>query len=83
MLPILQGCGVYILPSHFEPWGVSVHEMGVAGFPMLALPDAIGALARPSSKKGRTGRSFLLGMGMHLLKKCIGLRGSLMKRFFK
>ncbi|NQV53708.1 MAG: glycosyltransferase family 4 protein [Flavobacteriales bacterium] len=42
MLPILQGCGVYILPSHFEPWGVSVHEMAVAGFPML-LSDAIGA----------------------------------------
>ncbi len=42
MLPILEGCGVYILPSHFEPWGVSVHEMGVAGFPML-LSDAIGA----------------------------------------
>ena len=36
MLPILEGCGVYILPSHFEPWGVSVHEMGVAGFPMLS-----------------------------------------------
>lgn len=42
LLPILEGSGVYILPSHFEPWGVSVHEMAVAGFPML-LSDAIGA----------------------------------------
>ncbi|MEZ4722069.1 MAG: glycosyltransferase family 4 protein [Flavobacteriales bacterium] len=42
MLPILRETGVYILPSHFEPWGVSVHEMAAAGFPML-LSDKIGA----------------------------------------
>jgi glycosyltransferase involved in cell wall biosynthesis len=42
MLPILKETGVYILPSHFEPWGVSVHEMAVAGFPML-LSDKIGS----------------------------------------
>ena len=42
MLPILNETGVYILPSHFEPWGVSVHEMAVAGFPML-LSDKIGS----------------------------------------
>ncbi|MCB0762508.1 MAG: glycosyltransferase [Flavobacteriales bacterium] len=34
--------GVYILPSHFEPWGVSVHEMAAAGYPMI-LSDQIGA----------------------------------------
>ncbi len=33
---------VYILPSHFEPWGVSVHEMAICGFPMI-LSDKIGA----------------------------------------
>jgi glycosyltransferase involved in cell wall biosynthesis len=42
LLPILKECDVYILPSHFEPWGVSVHEMAVAGFPMI-LSDKIGA----------------------------------------
>lgn len=42
MLPILKETGVYVLPSHFEPWGVSVHEMAVAGFPLL-LSDAVGA----------------------------------------
>ncbi|MEK9620027.1 MAG: glycosyltransferase, partial [Flavobacteriales bacterium] len=31
----LSQAGVYILPSIFEPWGVSVHEMAAAGFPML------------------------------------------------
>ncbi len=27
--------GVYILPSKFEPWGVSVQEFAVGGFPLL------------------------------------------------
>ena len=31
----LSKSGVYILPSIYEPWGVSVHEMAAAGFPML------------------------------------------------
>ncbi len=42
LLPILKETGVYILPSHFEPWGVSVQEMAVAGFPLL-LSDQIGS----------------------------------------
>lgn len=28
--------GVYILPSKFEPWGVSLHEFAAAGYPLLA-----------------------------------------------
>ncbi|GAB5539353.1 MAG: hypothetical protein Salg2KO_14560 [Salibacteraceae bacterium] len=42
LLPILKETSVYILPSHFEPWGVSVHEMAATGFPML-LSDKIGS----------------------------------------
>jgi glycosyltransferase involved in cell wall biosynthesis len=42
LLPILKDTGVYILPSHFEPWGVSVQEMAIAGFPLL-LSDKIGS----------------------------------------
>jgi glycosyltransferase involved in cell wall biosynthesis len=34
--------GVFILPSRFEPWGVVVHEMAAAGFPMI-LSNAVGA----------------------------------------
>lgn len=41
---VLSECSAYILPSHFEPWGVSVHEMAAAGFPMI-LSDQIGAKA--------------------------------------
>lgn len=42
MIDYLKPNGVYILPSHFEPWGVSVHEMAAAGYPMI-LSNEIGA----------------------------------------
>jgi len=32
----LAQTGVFILPSHFEPWGVVVHEMAAAGFPIIS-----------------------------------------------
>lgn len=34
--------GIFILPSHFEPWGVVVHELAAAGFPMIC-SDRVGA----------------------------------------
>ncbi len=34
--------GVFVLPSHFEPWGVVVHEFALAGFPMI-VSNAVGA----------------------------------------
>jgi len=39
---VIKGTSVYILPSHFEPWGVSVQEFAAAGFPML-LSSKIGS----------------------------------------
>lgn len=27
--------GVFVLPSHFEPWGVVLHEFAAAGFPLI------------------------------------------------
>jgi glycosyltransferase involved in cell wall biosynthesis len=42
---ILQDTGVFVLPSRKEPWGVVVHEMAVAGFPMIC-SDKIGAVTR-------------------------------------
>jgi len=35
LTPIIEKSGVFILPSHFEPWGVVVHEYAAAGFPIL------------------------------------------------
>jgi glycosyltransferase involved in cell wall biosynthesis len=41
----LRHAGIFVLPSRFEPWGVVVHEMAAAGFPMI-LSDAIGSAAQ-------------------------------------
>ncbi len=32
---IVQQCGVFVLPSHFEPWGVVVQEYAASGFPLI------------------------------------------------
>ena len=38
----IKETGVFVLPSHFEPWGVVVHEFAAAGFPIIS-SDAVGA----------------------------------------
>lgn len=38
----LRETSVFILPSHFEPWGVVVHEFAAAGFPLI-VSDEVGA----------------------------------------
>lgn len=38
----IEKSGVYILPSHFEPWGVTIHEFAVAGMPIIC-SDKVGA----------------------------------------
>jgi len=45
LLDILQDTGVFVLPSYKEPWGVVVHEMAVAGYPMIC-SDKVGAATR-------------------------------------
>lgn len=39
---ITEQCGVFILPSRFEPWGVVVQEYAASGFPLL-LSREVGA----------------------------------------
>jgi len=39
---IIQESACFVLPSHFEPWGVVVHEMAAAGLPMI-ISSAVGA----------------------------------------
>jgi len=38
----LKLTGVFVLPSHFEPWGVVIHEFASAGFPIIC-SDKVGA----------------------------------------
>jgi len=40
---VAQG-GVFILPSHREPWGVVVHEFAAAGYPIICT-DRVGAVS--------------------------------------
>lgn len=35
MQKFISECGVFILPSHYEHWGVVVHEFAAAGFPLI------------------------------------------------
>lgn len=38
----ISQAGVFVLPSHYEPWGVVVHEFAAAGFPLLC-SSSVGA----------------------------------------
>lgn len=39
---IINKTSVYLLPSHYEPWGVSLHEFAAAGYPVL-VSDKVGS----------------------------------------
>ncbi len=38
----IKNTSVFVLPSHFEPWGVVIHEFAAAGFPIVC-SDNVGA----------------------------------------
>ena len=73
----LSQSGVYILPSIYEPWGVSVHEMAAAGFPML-LSKNVGS-SEEFLKENINGYLFNSGNKLEIkqkLKKIINLKES-------
>lgn len=51
--------GVFVLPSHYEPWGVVVHELASAGLPMIC-SDKVGA-ATAFLNEGKNGYLFPSG----------------------
>lgn len=53
---VLEQAGVFVLPSHKEPWGVVVHEMAAGGLPLIC-SESIGAASR-FLEEGRNGFSF-------------------------
>lgn len=53
---VILNSSVFVLPSHFEPWGVAVQEFGASGAPLL-LSDAVGA-ATAFLEEGKSGLSF-------------------------
>lgn len=47
----IQKSSVYILPSKFEPWGVSVQEFAISGYPMI-VSDAVGSREKYVQENG-------------------------------
>lgn len=72
--PILQQCGVFILPSKFEPWGVVVQEYAASGFPMI-LSEAVGAkeIFLEESKNGYLFNHNITANLLDALKRIINL----------
>jgi len=52
----IRKTGVFVLPSHFEPWGVALHEFAAAGFPVIC-SEEVGA-AECFCEDGKNGYSF-------------------------
>ena len=59
LVEILQRASVFVLPSHYEPWGVVVHELASSGFPMI-LSDEVGS-AELFLEEGLNGFGFKAG----------------------
>mgnify|MGYP000500930249 CR=1 FL=1 len=57
MRQYIEGTSVYILPSKFEPWGVSVQEFAISGYPMI-VSNAVG-----SREKYVNGNGFVFDAG--------------------
>ena len=53
LLDIIQKSGIYILPSEFEPWGVSLHEFVSSGYPVI-VSDKVGS-SEIFVKEGKNG----------------------------
>ncbi len=56
---VLEQTSVFVLPSHFEPWAVSLHEFVSAGFPIIA-SNKVGSTA-VFLKDGKNGFIFESG----------------------
>jgi len=68
---IIRQCGVFVLPSKVEPWGVVVHEMAAAGLPLLC-SSAVGSVGT-FLKPGINGEQFSPGDKKSLRKEMIHL----------
>ncbi len=71
MQEVVAQCGAFVLPSHYEPWGVVVHEHACAGLPLL-LSSAVGAAER-FLVEGENGFSFTAGEKDSLRKALIAI----------
>ena len=74
LCPYLEQCGVFILPAHYEHWGVVVHEMAAAGFPLICTETVSAASAfLEDGKNGFTISSVSISSIKEALLKTIAL----------
>jgi len=66
--PFILGSGVFVMPSHFEPWGVVMHEFCAAGLPVIS-SDKVGS-AEAFIKDEQNGYIYHSG-NVNELKECI------------
>lgn len=53
LIDLVAQSSVFVLPSTFEPWGVVIHEMAIAGMPIITTPQVGAGYA--FVKDGNTG----------------------------
>lgn len=58
--------GIFVLPSHKEPWAVTVHEFAASGFPLIC-SDKVGAIDR-FVEDGKNGHVFEAGNEQQLFE---------------
>jgi glycosyltransferase involved in cell wall biosynthesis len=68
MAPFLMETSVFIMPSHFEPWGVVLHEFAAAGFPLIC-SDEVGS-TEAFLREGENGYIYRTG-DISKLKECL------------
>ncbi|MFB6257812.1 MAG: glycosyltransferase family 4 protein [Flavobacteriales bacterium] len=81
MAEVIRGTSVFILPSHFEPWGVVVQEFAASGAPLL-LSDSVGA-STAFLENGANGHLFPAGDELALkerMERMVNLSGDELER---
>ena len=68
---LCERAGVFVLPSHFEPWGVVVHEFSACGMPLIC-SDKVGA-ATQFLVDGYNGFSFKANSKVELKKAMLNI----------
>lgn len=74
LAPHLEDAACFVMPSEREPWGVVLHEMAIAGLPLL-VSDQVGAATR-FIESGKNGFSFEINGLESALRRFLSLPSS-------
>jgi glycosyltransferase involved in cell wall biosynthesis len=77
--PYLVDAACFVMPSKKEPWGVVLHEMAIAGLPLLA-SDRVGA-ASAFLREGENGFMFSLGQISDALERFMDMPPTSLRQY--